>query len=431
MTSRTAELVEWAWSLKPADLPDDARHALRRHLLDGWGCALAAARLDAAAPALRVASSSTAPAEAGVPGSTLRLPVAQAAFATGALVHALDFDDTHPTGLVHATACVLPVLSAVGQLVDADTAELEVAAVAGYELVTRLGAAVAHGFHARGFHATSVCGVFAATVVTARLLDLSSQQAVNALGIAGSAAAGSLEFLDAGVDTKALHPALAAQAAVTAARLAGAGAQGPATILEGRNGLFASYLNAPAPADLFADLGKVWEVTQMDIKPYPCCHLSHATIDAARDVSIPATDIARVEIELPSSAMSIVAEPREPKLTPGSSYAAKFSLPWTVAAQLVDGAVTVDTFTHVGRREVCELAARVDVVPVAYDAPPATAPGRVRVATQEGYTVDATATAGRLLDDEALTAKFIDNAGGGADAAAFAADLLANGWRNP
>src|SRR5947208_3418857 len=83
-------------------------------------------------------------------------------------------------------------------------------AIAGYEVVNRLGSAVTHGFHSRGFHATSVCGVFASALIASRLLGLDVREATNALGIAGSVAAGSLEFLDTGSSTKQLHPGLAA-----------------------------------------------------------------------------------------------------------------------------------------------------------------------------------------------------------------------------
>lgn len=185
MSALADEFVEWAWDLVAGDIPPEAIRAARRHLLDGWGCALAAARLGTARPALEVACQATSPEDASVPGLSVRLPVSNAAFALGALVHALDFDDTHPVALVHPTAMILPVLSAVGQLTGADSGELETAAICGYEFIIRLGAAVPHGFHARGFHATSVCGVFAATLVTARLLGLSHRQAVSALGIAG------------------------------------------------------------------------------------------------------------------------------------------------------------------------------------------------------------------------------------------------------
>jgi 2-methylcitrate dehydratase PrpD len=432
MSALADQFVDWAWDLTTADLPPEAIRAARRHLLDGWGCALAAARLGTARPALEVACQATSPEDASVPGLSVRLPVSNAAFAIGALVHALDFDDTHPVALVHPTAVILPVLSAVGQLTGADSRELETAAICGYEFVIRLGAAVPHGFHARGFHATSVCGVFAATLVTARLLGLSRGQAVSALGIAGSAAAGSMEFLAAGTETKALHPALAAQAAVTAARLAAAGATGPGSILEGRYGLFPAYLQTSPPADLASDLGDRWEVTRIDLKPYPCCHLSHATLDALGDSGCRADDIESCVIDLPEASVPIVAEPRPSKVRPRTPYEAKFSLPWTAAALLIDGSVTVDTFTDIARPEVSRLADQITVRPVRFDRPPATAIGKARLRTRSGVIADAVGTRpGHADHDAAAVEKFVANAGDGERSRALARSLLEDGWRNP
>jgi 2-methylcitrate dehydratase PrpD len=432
MSALAEQFVDWAWKLTAADVPPDVSRAARRHLLDGWGCALAAARLGTARPALEVACQATAPKEASVPGLAARLPACNAAFALGALVHALDFDDTHPVALVHPTAAILPVLSAVGQLTGADSPELETSAVCGYEIVIRLGAAVPHGFHARGFHATSVCGVFAATLVAARLLGLSRAQAVSALGIAGSAAAGSMEFLAAGTETKALHPALTAQAAVTAARLAAAGATGPASILEGQYGLFPAYLQTSPPADLARDLGDRWEVTRIDLKPYPCCHLSHATLDALGNSGYRAEDIESCVIDLPEASVPIIAEPRASKVTPRTSYEAKFSLPWTAAALLIDGAVTVDTFTDIARPEVARLAGKIAIRPVPFDDPPATALGRAHVKTRNGAIVDAAGTRDHRPDRDAVAVeKFVSNAGDGERSRALAHLMLEDGWRNP
>lgn len=432
MSTLADQFVDWAWDLTAADLPPEVSRATRRHLLDGWGCALAAARLGMARPALDVACQATAPPDASVPGLDARLPVSSAAFAIGALVHALDYDDTHPVALVHPTAVILPVLSAVGQLVGADSAELEAAAAAGYEFVIRLGAAVPHGFHARGFHATSVCGVFAATLVAARLLGLSRGQAVSALGIAGSAAAGSMEFLAAGTETKSLHPALAAQAAVTAARLAAAGATGPATILEGRYGLFSAYLQAPPPDALAGDLGDRWEVTRIDLKPYPCCHLIHATLDALHAAGCRADDVDSCVIDLPEASMPIIAEPRAHKVRPRTSYEAKFSMQWTAAALLIDGAVTVDTFTDIARPDVSKLAEAVTIRPIRYDGPPATAAAHARLQTKDGTIVDVGAAPTGPVDyDMVAVEKFVANVGDGQRSRVLARSLLDGGWRNP
>ena len=227
-----------AWGTAPVDVPGEVRAAAARHLLDGVGTAIGGLRAGTVAAAVEVARGLGGPPEATLFGTTERIGAPAAALATGALVHALDFDDTHAGGLVHATAVVLPAAFAVGEQVGATGREVLDAAVVGYETVCRVAAAAPHGFHARGLHATMVAGVFSSALVAARLLGLDAARAVDALGIAGSQSGGLLAFLHTGASTKQLHPGFASHAGILAARLAAAGASGPANVFDGPDGLY-------------------------------------------------------------------------------------------------------------------------------------------------------------------------------------------------
>ncbi|GAA3617447.1 hypothetical protein GCM10022419_123610 [Nonomuraea rosea] len=436
MTTAAAVLAGWALGLSLDAVPARARQAAIRHLTDGFGCAVAAP--PHGSPAVAVALELGGPPQATIIGTRARVGAPAAALANGALVHALDFDDTHAGGLVHATAPVLPVAFAVGEETGASGAEVLVAALIGYEVICRLGAAAPHGFHARGLHATSVCGVLAAALVAARLYGLGPRQAVHALGIAGSQAGGLLEFLSTGADTKRLHPGLAAHAGILAARLARAGATGPDTVLEGEHGLYGALLGRPGvrPA---GRLGEVWEVTRITVKPYPACQLLHAALDAARNAMTPprdahdlrdlrdgrgargpgdardlrdprdphglhdlhglrdlrdgrgargigdAGDIEQVVAEVHPDAAAIVCGPGKER--PRTPYEAKFSLPWSVAAMLLDGAVDVRTYERVDRPEVTALAGRIAHEVVAFPGAAADQPGRLRVRFADGTRV--------------------------------------------
>ncbi|HEU0103406.1 MAG TPA: MmgE/PrpD family protein [Mycobacteriales bacterium] len=419
MATVAEQLAGWGQALTPADVPAPVRRAATRHLLDGLGCALAALRGGNASPALTVARSLGGPPEARLPGSHDRIGAVAAALGTGALVHALDFDDTHAGGLVHATTVVLPVVLAVGQQVGATGEQALLAAVVGYEAICRLGAGSPHGFHARGLHATGVCGPLAAAAVAARLLGLSAQTTTHALGIAGSSAAGLLEFLETGASTKQLHPGSAAAAGILAARLAAAGGTGPASVVEGRYGLYAGLSARPAdPASVVADLGSRWETTCITIKPYPACQLLHATLDAVATLGLRAPDVLDVRAQVHPDALDVVCEPRSAKTAPRTPYDAKFSLPWSVAALLVDGEVGVDTYSaaSLARPEVAALAARVHVEVVPSPGAAADAPGRVAVRTADGRELvgEVAASSGgprSPLTDDALAAKFSHNVG--------------------
>ena len=412
--------AEWGLSLAIDDVPEDVRALAARHLLDGAGCAIAAARTGAAPYAGALVDGAD---EATVLGGNARASVPRAALANGILVHALDFDDTHAGALVHATAAVLPTAFAAGEAAGATGAEVLTAAIAGYEVVNRLGSAVTHGFHSRGFHATSVCGVFASALIASRLLGLDVREATNALGIAGSAAAGSLEFLDTGSSTKQLHPGLAAMNGIVAARLAKAGAEGPASIFEGRHGLYRSYLGvAVDPAALTEGLGRRWETACITLKPYPVCQLSHASLDALRAAGAPpAAEIGSVWFEIPSAVAAIVAGKPEPR-TP---YEAKFSLEYCAVALLVDGDVTIGSFepAAMGRADVAELSRRIAWGDRPFVGPPAEAPGVCELRLRDGSVLRGEVAKSRggpdaPLSDEEVLAKF--RANGGSDALAAA-----------
>lgn len=393
-----------AWAVGPVEIPDAVYQAALRHLLDGLGNAVAGARAGAALPAVTVALDLGGPPEATILGSRAKVSAVAAGLANGTLVHALDFDDTHAGGLVHSTSVVLPAAFAVGEQVGATGREVLDAAVVGYELACRVAAAAPNAFHTGGLHATMVAGVFSAAAVAARLLKLDPVTATHALGIAGSQAGGLLAFLAGGASTKQLHPGFASQAGIQAARLAAAGATGPENVFDGPHGVYdalAPAAKAKGAVDLdllVRNLGSAdpehWETTKIGIKPWPTCQLAHVTMAAAHaaltEAGATAADIVALRAQVhPDSAAVVCATDRD--LTrPLSGYAAKFSLPWSVAAILVDGAVGVDTYAqahHLARAEITELAAKISWTLTEPTVVAADAAGEVEIDLADGRTV--------------------------------------------
>jgi 2-methylcitrate dehydratase PrpD len=415
-----SRLSDWAMQLDRDQIPTAVQHSAGRHLLDGVGLAIAAQRLHAANAACTVARTLTSDNGVRILGANDNVAVPGAALADGVLIHAFDFDDTHAQGLVHATAVVLPAAFAVGQKVNATGSEVLVAAVIGYETVCRIAAASPHGFHARGLHATSVCGTFAAALITSRLNNVSADIAVNAMGIAASTSGGLLEFLDSGSDTKTLHPGLASMNGVIAAELAIAGGQGPASALEGSRGLYAAMSAREVNVEsVVFELGERWETTQISIKPIPACQLMHVTLDAAKNTPIAPAEITRIEVLVHPDSSPTVCEPRESKNSPRTPYEAKFSLPWSLAAQIFDGEITLDTYLNesLDRPEVARLAELVEVTLGPSQGVAAEAPGKVRIHSAsgnvwEGAVDGSRGTPLRPLTDSELIAKFRANCGG-------------------
>jgi 2-methylcitrate dehydratase PrpD len=393
MTQSASEtLAEWAMGLTLDAVPAPVVAAAKRHLVDGLGNAIAASRLNEAPHVHRVVEMLGGAPEASVIGGT-RVAAPLAALANGTLIHALDFDDTHADALIHCTAVTLPAALAEAESRGLGGADMLAACIAGYEVVARLGAAVPHGFHGHGFHATSVCGTISAALVAAKLRGHDPLTAAAAMGVAGSFASGMLEFLSDGSTTKQLHPGWASHAGMMAARLAEAGATGPATILEGSNGIFRSFTGAHVdPGRLVETLGTRWETLQITLKPYPACQLSHASIDAALRLHrrLPSgVSIDSVTVAVPQVAVDIVCEPAAAKARPRTTYEAKFSLPFVVAAGLIDGHVDVATFTprSLQRLDVLDLARRVGYVVRDGHQAAASAPGHVLARLSNGTTL--------------------------------------------
>lgn len=414
-------LAEFALSLDFDRLPPDVVASVRLRTLDILGIALAASTGDSAPAVLGALDGWAAAGECTVIGTKRTAALPLAVLANGTLAHSLDFDDTHARSITHASAVVIPVALALGEAGGLDGRAVITAAVAGYEAITRLGMAASGAFHARGWHATAVCGPFAAALVAGRLDGLDARRLTAALGIAGSFASGVMEYLEDGSWVKRVHPGWAGHAGTVAAALARGGFTGPASILEGRFGFYRTLLGVePDPAP-FATLGREWETPGIGFKPYPCCHLVHAYLDCALDLrrehTLAPDDIAAVECLVPAGEVPIVCEPRSAKLRPRTPYDAQFSLPFAVASALLDGRVALDTFVPetLEQPRRLALAERVTHTIDPNSVFPRGFPGWVRVRLRDGRLLEARAPDGRgsvarPLPAEAIVDKFRDNA---------------------
>jgi 2-methylcitrate dehydratase PrpD len=396
MQTATQQIAAFVADLSYDELPPAVAETAKLHALDTLGCGLAAHALGEApwvAAAAREVASCGPATGIGLPDG---LPAGEAALVNGTLCHALDYDDTHPESVVHVSAAVMPAAFAAGEVHGAPGHDVVCALVAGNETSVRLGMAASGRFHARGFHPTSVCGVFGATAAAARLRGLDAERTTHALGIAASMASGLVEFLADGAKTKPLHPGWAAHAGLAAARLAAHGATGPATALEGRRGFFRAYLHGDA-IDVkaqTADLGARWTTPDISYKPYPACHYTHAPLDALARLmaeGLEARDVESIVAISDQTGTDLVLAPLEDKHHPRTAYDAKFSLPYCLAALLVHGRVGVETFTDAAIAEpaVLDLAARVTAETRCYAPAHDAFPGGVRVRTHDGRTLEA------------------------------------------
>ena len=344
--SYATQLAQFALKLRYEDIPSAVRVRAHSLILDALGIAVAASNYPFAPQILEGLLNLGGPGTLRLVGRSERLTLRDALNMNGALIHGLDYDDTHMNSIVHATAAALPSVLTVGELTNASGKELLTSYVIGMEVAIRLGLVKPFGWHDEGYHATGVVAHFASALICGRLLGLSRQQLVSAQGIVGSTASASQEFAEEGAWNKRLHPGWGAVAGVTACYLAKSGFVGPSKPYEGRYGVYRMHLGETAVANadftaITADLGSRWELDAAAIKPYPTCHFTHAAADAAlelqRQHQFAANDVEHMQVAIPDGTLPVVAEPAANKPRPRSEYDGKFSMHYIAAAALVRG----------------------------------------------------------------------------------------------
>lgn len=338
----------------PADrIPESARHVAVNCIADTIGVALAAVALKMGLAGAKIALEAGSRNEAVVWGFGKAVQASDAALANGMLAHALDYDDTHPAAIMHASAVNVPTALALGEKLGANAEELLSALVLGYEVSARLGKLAPGAFQDRGFQSTAVLGIFAAVFIASRLYRVSPAVAANAFGIAGSMAAGLMEYLSDGTDPKQLHPGWMAHSGIMAVQLAMAGMTGPSTVLEGRFGVYRAFAHLDVdPTSALAWDGEKFEIESIAPKPYPACLCCHPLIQAALDlhrrkflVSERIDDIAEICCEVPQWYVNLVFEPHERKRRARNAYEARFSAPFCIARATIDGALGAQSFS--------------------------------------------------------------------------------------
>ena len=340
-----------------------------RATLDWLGSALAGSLEKPARLSQRVAGSLGKSDDATM-FSAGRAAAAAAAFANGVASHILELDDVHKGSTLHAGAPVIPAALAVAEREHATGRAFYLAVALGYEAALRVGEAV-NPSHYRFFHPTGTAATFGAAAAAGSLLRLTPEQMTDALGSAGTQAAGLWEFNADGTMSKHLHPGKAAMNGILAADLARAGFTGASKILEGDRGFFRAMSTGFDASRITDGLSANWKIVENCYKLHSCCGHTHTAIDVALDIRASqrwnARDVlnrvARVEIQTYGPGYEIVRE-----RNPGTPYRAKFSIAYCVAAALLEGVVNLDQFSDdrfdgSGTIEpsIAELLSRIDV----------------------------------------------------------------------
>jgi 2-methylcitrate dehydratase PrpD len=379
-------------------IPKEALSVALGAFLDTVGVTLAGAVEPAARGVQKVVASQVGAGPCRIFGADLSVNAVGAALANGTAAHALDYDDMCFVSLAHPSAPLVSALLAIGEQTSTSGQNILEAYVTGFEIEAALGRLMNPKHYQSGWHCTSTIGTIGAAAACARLLQLDANATANCLAIAVSSASGLKENF--GTMAKPLHAGLAAQNAVHAALFAQAGLTASERALDGPQGfLIAMASERLECGNAFDTLGQRWEIleTGITVKLYPSCAATHPALDTVLDLRrknhLLPEQIESVEIKVDTVTPNLLIYDQ-----PQTGLEGKFSMPFCVAAALVDGKVGLETFeSRVYDPRIRELLGRVTMRanPVIGQGAPALTQAQVTMRLRDGRVLSQRANGAR------------------------------------
>ena len=365
----TQNLVRFCSELSFKKLPDEVKHKAKLCVLDYVANIYGSLELDAVRSVVDFLHSLGGPEAATALGCGFKTGLQNAAFVNGTTAEAIEAQDGLRFGGNHPVSAVIPVAFVMSESLDLPGTLLIEAVVAGYEVANRAAAAM-HPFHTlSGFLPTGTCGTFGAAVAVSKLMGHGYPEMLNAMGNAGYILPISMaEQLMGGYTVKIVQGGQAASAGIMAAGLAGKGITGSPYVLEGtelKGGFTQITVRVDAKPERITDkLGEYYSIMDIYFKPYTACRHTHgaaqATLMMMKEKKIMPGDIDSITVSTYAVAALAVG-----KDVPdgGSFVSAQFSIPYVVAACILDGALGPEQLTErrIADPAVIALAKKVKV----------------------------------------------------------------------
>jgi 2-methylcitrate dehydratase PrpD len=340
--------ADFAHGLAYGRLPASVIETTKKLILDQLGVMLLGSSAAGVGTLVDTVAAWGGKAESTVLVHGTRVPAPNAALVNGTMARALDYDAVHEKAIVHVTAGSLPQCLAIAERNgNVSGKDLIAAMAAGMELMVRLGLAQETNFLNTGRVTTLHQATFGGALAAAKLMRLSPDAIVAALGIASGQVAGTLQMVVEGSVLVRVQQGFAGQNAVLAAVLAERGMRSIERVFEGEFGYFRAYHdNKYEPATLTDGLGDDFVMPTSSIKYYPCCFLAHVAIAAmqalADEHALKPDDVAAIHLRMTKGSYEAVCAPIAEKRVVANTQEALFSAPYTVATALVHGGVRVE-----------------------------------------------------------------------------------------
>ena len=350
----------WAEDYRKAPIAPEVLHHAKRAVID-WYAALLPGAVVPPATLLEAAFKD----ELGHGSSFLALGKRShprlAALINGTAAHTVEVDDIFRDGIYHPGAPTIPAALALAQAGGATGEQFLRAVIVGYEISTRIGAAMGRA-HYKYWHNTGTIGVFGACAASAELLGLDRKRFANALATVTTFAAGLQQAFRMDSMSKPLHAGRAAEAGVSAALAAREGVTGSLDVIEGDAGFGVAMSDGPDWEKGFSSLGKTFNICGMTFKNHTCCGHTFAAIDGAlalqHRMKIAAREIERIRVGSYRAAKEVSGYE-----TPQTPAEARFSLKYVVATALTHGSVRLAAFEPARMNDAATraLMERIDV----------------------------------------------------------------------
>lgn len=341
------QIAKFAIGLKFEDLPENVVHEVKRYLYDSVGCAFGGYHTKDVNVLRDIYKGMAGTGEATVIGFGDKIPAVNATLVNSLMVRALDFNDIYWKEDPSHPSDIIPVALAVGEMVDASMEDVIVAIVLAYEFEQRMCLFATPGVRERKWHHATLTQ-FVSPVVAGKLLGLTEDQMVNAIGISGChnhtigcPTAGKLTMMKNTVDP------MAVQSGVFAALMAQKGYSGTEAVFEGKEGFMDCFGEGWDQEALVGNLGKDYKILECSMKAFPTEALTHTHISAAltamKNGNLTYKDVELVTVTSIARACDILFDSH--KYRPESRETADHSLPYCLAAAIVDGKITTDSFS--------------------------------------------------------------------------------------
>ncbi|MFL5367027.1 MAG: MmgE/PrpD family protein [Myxococcales bacterium] len=386
----TTTICEFLAAFRWADVPAAVVENAKELFLDWFGSALAGK------DSRPVRAFQAFARQAGPPGGPSEVLVDRsgtspyfAALVNGASSHVVEQDDVHNASVFHPGTVVFPAVLALTQAEKRSGKDLLLAAIAGYEAGIRIGEFLGRS-HYTVFHTTGTAGTLASAAATAKLLGFDAERTREALGSAGTQAAGLWEFLRDAADSKQLHTAKAAADGLLATLLAREGMTGARRILDGPQGMAAGMSRDADPQRITDRLGSRWAISETSYKWHASCRHTHPAADALLEVmrreNLRHDQIAQVTARVHKAAVDVLG----PVVHPQTVHQAKFSMGTVLGLVAVHGAAGLREFEELALTDPRVAAFRERVRMVQDDEVEAAYPqrwiGKVEARTTNGRT---------------------------------------------